>query len=81
MSTQSGKTRETGRRLISTLFSLGTATIVGVLENGSAIAWQPDTGNWQPVSSRREDYGKIKVVWLQGTPYEMGYQHGTLLRD
>ncbi|HEY9660756.1 MAG TPA: C45 family autoproteolytic acyltransferase/hydrolase, partial [Allocoleopsis sp.] len=37
--------------------------------------------NWQPVSSHREDRGIIKVVWLQGTPYEMGYQHGKLLHD
>lgn len=43
--------------------------------------WQPKAGAWQPVPSHREDYGKIKVVWLQGTPYEMGYQHGSLLKD
>lgn len=36
---------------------------------------------WQPVASHREDYGNIKVVWQQGTPYEMGYQHGQLLHD
>ena len=41
--------------------------------------WRPAQGAWRPVPSHREDYGKIKVVWLQGTPYEMGYQHGTLL--
>jgi hypothetical protein len=45
------------------------------------IDWQPNEGSWTPISPRREDYGKIKVVWLQGTPYEMGYQHGELLRD
>ena len=44
-------------------------------------SWSPPTGEWSPSPSRREDYGKIKVVWLQGTPYEMGYQHGTLLHD
>ena len=43
--------------------------------------WQPKVGTWQPVASHREDYGKIKVVWLQGTSYEMGYQHGSLLKD
>lgn len=35
--------------------------------------------NWQPVPPHREDHGIIKVVWLQGTPYEMGYQHGEAL--
>ncbi len=43
--------------------------------------WQPREGNWKPVPSHREDRGAIKVVWLQGTPYEMGYQHGKLLHD
>ncbi|MDJ0707873.1 MAG: C45 family autoproteolytic acyltransferase/hydrolase [Leptolyngbyaceae cyanobacterium MO_188.B28] len=43
--------------------------------------WRPEQGTWQPVPSHREDFGKIKVVWLQGAPYEMGYQHGTLLHD
>lgn len=37
--------------------------------------------NWQPVAAHREDRGIIKVVWLQGTPYEMGYQHGQYLHD
>ncbi len=37
--------------------------------------------NWQPVPAHREDRGNVKVVWLQGTPYEMGYQHGQLLHD
>lgn len=37
--------------------------------------------NWQPVASHREDRGIVKVVWLQGTPYEMGYQHGQYLHD
>ncbi|MBE9182118.1 hypothetical protein IQ268_26480 [Oculatella sp. LEGE 06141] len=37
--------------------------------------------NWQPVPAHRADRGNVKVVWLQGTPYEMGYQHGTLLHD
>jgi hypothetical protein len=36
---------------------------------------------WQPVPSHREDRGIIKVVWLTGTPYEMGFQHGQLLHD
>jgi hypothetical protein len=37
--------------------------------------------DWQPVPSHRDDRRGVKVVWLQGTPYEMGYQHGTLLHD
>jgi len=37
--------------------------------------------NWCPIPARREDRGRVKVVWLQGTPYEMGYQHGMLLHD
>lgn len=37
--------------------------------------------NWQPVQPHREDHGIIKVIWQQGTPYEMGYQHGQLLHD
>lgn len=44
-------------------------------------SWQPTQGKWQPVAPHREDRGAIKVVWLQGTPYEMGYQHGKLLHD
>jgi hypothetical protein len=45
------------------------------------LNWQPVEGTWQPTPPKREDFGKIKVVWLQGTPYEMGYQHGELLHD
>ncbi|WP_225931262.1 C45 family autoproteolytic acyltransferase/hydolase [Leptolyngbya sp. 7M] len=37
--------------------------------------------NWRPVAPHRQDYGVIKVVWLQGSPYEMGYQHGQYLHD
>ncbi|HEY9597750.1 MAG TPA: C45 family peptidase [Cyanophyceae cyanobacterium] len=37
--------------------------------------------NWKPLAPHREDRGSVKVVWLQGTPYEMGYQHGQLLHD
>jgi len=29
----------------------------------------------------REDRGEIHVLRLQGTPYEMGYQHGSLMAD
>lgn len=37
--------------------------------------------SWQPIPPHREDRGNIKVVWLQGSPYEMGYQHGQYLHD
>ncbi|HEY9622245.1 MAG TPA: C45 family peptidase [Crinalium sp.] len=37
--------------------------------------------HWTPIAPRREDRGNVKVVWLQGSPYEMGYQHGQLLHD
>ena len=43
--------------------------------------WRPSEGEWKPIAPHREDRGPIKVVWLQGTPYEMGYQHGQLLHD
>ncbi len=37
--------------------------------------------NWQPVPAHKEKVGNIDVVWLQGTPYEMGFQHGQLLKQ
>lgn len=49
-------------------------------ESSLTTDWQPPEG-WEPVAARREDFGLIKVVWLQGTPYEMGKQHGELLHD
>lgn len=36
---------------------------------------------WVPVSSHREEKGKYIIVWLTGTPFEMGYQHGMLLKN
>lgn len=36
---------------------------------------------WQPISPHRDDHGIIRVVWLQGTPYDLGYQHGQFLHD
>lgn len=35
----------------------------------------------EPFQPRRETRGRYTVVWLQGTPYEMGFQHGQLLKD
>ncbi|MEB3360054.1 MAG: C45 family peptidase [Synechococcales bacterium] len=43
--------------------------------------WQPASGTWQPVPPGREDTGIVKTVWLQGTSYEMGCQHGFLLHE
>ena len=42
-----------------------------------------DSGSaeWTPVASHREEKGKYIIVWLTGTPYEMGYQHGMLLKN
>jgi hypothetical protein len=37
--------------------------------------------NWQPIAPHKEEVGNIKVVWLQGSPYDMGFQHGQLLKD
>lgn len=32
-------------------------------------------------AGKRETRGAYTVVWLHGTPYQMGYQHGTLLHE
>jgi hypothetical protein len=50
-----------------------------VISGDRLTEFLPD--GWQPVPPHREQRGNINVVWLQGTPYEMGYQHGQLLRD
>ena len=36
---------------------------------------------WTPVEPKRDQRGKYIIVWLSGTPYEMGYQHGMLLKS
>jgi len=36
---------------------------------------------WRPVEPHRERIGEFTVVWLAGEPHDMGFQHGTLLRD
>ncbi|HNW81568.1 MAG TPA: C45 family autoproteolytic acyltransferase/hydrolase [bacterium] len=52
-------------------------------ENEQIIDEDVDAGpfEWTPVSSHREEKGKYIIVWLTGTPYEMGFQHGTLLKN
>lgn len=64
------------------LLMLACLTFLAVtdLSSESVVSAQPSP-NWQPVASHRVDQGSIKVVWLEGTPYEMGYQHGSLLHD
>lgn len=36
---------------------------------------------WSPVLPHTEQQGKWTIVWLSGTPYEMGFQHGQLLHE
>jgi len=36
---------------------------------------------WAPVQSHMEKRGPYTVVWLHGTPYEMGLQQGAMLKD
>jgi len=40
-----------------------------------------DTSPWEPVEPHRETDGAFTIVWLTGTPYEMGQQQGQLLHD
>ncbi|MGP1387791.1 MAG: C45 family autoproteolytic acyltransferase/hydrolase [Thainema sp.] len=63
------------------LQATGTHVPIAQATDSPDFVWQPADGSWQPVPAHREDVGKVKVVWLQGTPYEMGYQHGSLLHD
>jgi hypothetical protein len=44
--------------------------------------FDPAFADWSaPVAPRRRTVGAVEVVWLSGTPYEMGQQHGELLLD
>lgn len=43
---------------------------------GSDVPESPWVTNFEP---RRETRGNITVLWLKGTPYEMGVQHGELM--
>ncbi len=36
---------------------------------------------WTPIDPKREEYEHFTIVWLSGTPYQMGRQHGELLRE
>jgi hypothetical protein len=60
---------------------LACLTFLAVMGLSSEPVLSQSVPNWQPVASHRVDRGNIKIVWLTGTPYEMGYQHGSLLHD
>jgi len=45
----------------------------GVADADDPKSWEP---NFEP---HRETRGNITVLWLKGTPYEMGKQHGELM--
>jgi hypothetical protein len=40
-----------------------------------------DATAWTPVEPKVEKRGVFTLVWLSGTPFEMGQQHGLLLHD
>ncbi len=44
---------------------------------------EPDEGpkEWVPVEPQRKEQGIYTIVWLKGTPFDMGFQHGTLLKN
>jgi hypothetical protein len=60
---------------------LVSLTVLAVIGLKSESGFSQPALNWRPVASHRVDQGNIKVVWLTGTPYEMGFQHGSLLHD
>ena len=44
------------------------------------VNWQPPP-KWEPVPPHREERGSISIIWLAGTPYEMGVQQAELLGE
>ena len=40
-----------------------------------------DDDSWTPIEPHRESYEQFTIVWLAGTPYEMGQQQGELLHE
>jgi hypothetical protein len=40
-----------------------------------------DGGGDAGLVAKREQQGKFIVLWIHGTPYEMGFQHGQLMRE
>jgi hypothetical protein len=51
------------------------------VEGDDGGAGTADGGECAPPASRREDRPPFIVVWLEGSAYAMGYQHGTLLHE
>lgn len=45
-----------------------------------ALTWAAGCSE-EAFEPRREAKGRYIIAWLKGTPYEMGYQHGQLLRQ
>ncbi len=41
----------------------------------------PEDSGYPTVEPKKEQHGIFRVVWLKGTPYEMGFQQGTLLKE
>ncbi|MBN1944034.1 MAG: hypothetical protein JW797_00085 [Bradymonadales bacterium] len=41
----------------------------------------PDLDRAEVIEPQRQTVGRFTLVWLSGTPYEMGYQHGELLYE
>lgn len=54
-------------------------TSLGAVPPVSAVALEPAVTTLVP--GQKAQVGPYKVVWLSGTPYEMGRQHGELLRE
>lgn len=77
--------------LVSLVLSLSVAGCGGGNENGTDVL--PDvsldvpgdtdagTPPWTPVEPHQETRGPYTVVWLKGTPYEMGKQQGEMLKE
>ena len=67
----------------------GDKTTDNETDGGGPDAGDTDAGDdftldWEsltPVESHREDLGGNTVVWLSGSPFEMGQQQGELLHD
>jgi hypothetical protein len=69
-------------RLAVPLFLLVIALLLWVSSHAippAALAVRDDEGRWGKGSL--EDETALRILHLSGTPYEMGYQQGVLLRD
>lgn len=81
------------KRLISVLLMI---LIIGCTEGSNNNPLEDTTNNttdimsdissiedagYPSVEPKKEQHGIYKVVWLKGTPYEMGFQQGTLLKE